>query len=112
MNEDKGMNRPYQGKDIVSKILTNTFREKTFAVYGVKDVPAIKLYFSVEVSKRKNRKFYGCISSQTSVDESSEKLASGFIFLSRSQLIKTYQICSLFSVFFSGSLFSSSFFSG
>ena len=44
MSEDKGMNRPYQGKDIVSKILTNTFREKTFAVYGVKDVPAIKAF--------------------------------------------------------------------
>jgi len=49
MSEDKGMNRPYQGKDIVSKILTNTFREKTFAVYGVKDVPAIKAYLPTEL---------------------------------------------------------------
>ena len=40
MSEDNGMNRPYQGKDIVSKILTNTFGEKTFAVFGVKDFPA------------------------------------------------------------------------
>jgi len=43
------MNRPYQGKDIVSKILTNTFGEKTFAVFGVKDFPAIKAYLPTEL---------------------------------------------------------------
>ncbi len=46
MSGDNGMNRPYQGKDIVSKILTNTFGEKTFAVFGVKDFPAIKGVFT------------------------------------------------------------------
>ena len=49
MGENRGINRPYQGKDIVSKILANTFGEKTFAVYGVKNVPSIKTYLPTEL---------------------------------------------------------------
>lgn len=49
MTEDNGMIHPYQGKDIVSKILANTFGEKTFAVYGLKGIPAIKAYLPTEL---------------------------------------------------------------
>ncbi|MBQ9009133.1 MAG: hypothetical protein IJ088_07385 [Clostridia bacterium] len=49
MAEDNGTIRPYQGKDIVSKILANTFGEKTFEVYGLKNVPAIKAYLPTEL---------------------------------------------------------------
>ena len=49
MAEGKGMIRPYQGKDIVSKILANTFGEKSFSVYGLKNIPTIKAYLPTEL---------------------------------------------------------------
>ena len=48
MNED--ISRPHTGKDLVAKILTNTFGAKSFAVYGL-NLPAIKAYLPTELPK-------------------------------------------------------------
>ena len=39
---------PYQGKDVVHKYLTNMFREKSFAAYGLKNLPAIKAFLPTD----------------------------------------------------------------
>ena len=39
---------PYQGKDIVNKILVDTFTDKSFSVYGL-ELPNIKAFLPTEL---------------------------------------------------------------
>ena len=41
--------KTYHGKDLVAKILTNTFGNKSFAVYGLNNLPKIKQYLPTEL---------------------------------------------------------------
>ena len=44
----KILNSPQQGKDLLLKVLTEKFKDKSFAVYGLRNIPAIKAFIPTE----------------------------------------------------------------
>lgn len=47
-NNNEILDTPQQGKDLLLKVLTDKFKDKSFAVYGLKNFPAIKAFIPTE----------------------------------------------------------------